>query len=346
METAGLIRPLGARQRTLSLDPEEMHILAEAPAQPSSLMGDTVVIVAVATNFHGPLSHESAIAATASRWISSQNLHILALAPNALRDGKERTLIAQPPKALIAFRDARTERIEKSLIGRLVKAGIPVVVYGQAEENPRVHTVGSDHFSGARKLVHHLAARGCRRILPLWSLEVAGDSRRPWLERREAGYRKGCEENGLEPMQPLRFELPPPSVDNQARFGQRMRTAAGFLYEFIHGERRVDALMATADGPATVVAAACEHLGVDPRRDLDIVGYDNDFPTTKDARWYDFAPSATVDKNNALIGEELGSLALEAARAADDTAAEHSPIHRLVEPELVVPDRHEGPTRT
>ena len=342
MEHAGMVQPLGPKRRTFSFDPDDFEHDAVPSLNTGSLMTDTIVVLAKSPGNDTPSSSEEAITAGALNYLRSQNLHVFVISPKLLDNGKERSLLAQPPMALIAKRDSLSERIEQTLIARLIKAKIPIVVYGQPEDNPDFNVVGSDHFEGARLLVHHLASLGRRRILPTWAFDNPEGETRPWLLRREAGYRHACEELGLEPLEPVRFVLPNYHARVEPEeFANRIRIAAGFLYEHLHGDNPPDALMAPSDGPAMIVAAACRLLGFDPSRDLNVVGYDNNFSDSLERKHTDEIPTATIDKNNANAGTQLAKLALEVAQSSDDAA---QPIHRLTPPQLVITQKNGTPS--
>ncbi|MEM6562146.1 MAG: substrate-binding domain-containing protein [Planctomycetota bacterium] len=339
MEQHGLVRPHGSRQRTFVGTIEASTESTATQTTPDNLLSDTVVVLARSTSAEGPRTFDSAIEAGAFRYLADQPVHVLVLDPALLVAGKERALLAQPPKAVLAKSDTMIDRVEQSLVDRLIKGGTPVVLYGQPDENPGLNVIGSDHAAGAEMLVEHLASIGRRRILPMWALSENPEKPRPWLVHRELGYRRGCERLGLETLTPIWLPLPfAEHLSPEGVFEQRVRTAAGFLYEHLRGDNPVDALMATADHPAAVLAAACRYLGVDPKRDVSIVGYDNhyDLPLTDDSmRFEQYMPAATIDKDNLVIGRALAKAALE---LADRPEGDDAPlIQRLIRPRLIVP---------
>ncbi|MEM1097368.1 MAG: substrate-binding domain-containing protein [Planctomycetota bacterium] len=121
-------------------------------------------------------------------------------------------------------------------------------------------------------------------------------------------------------------------------FEHCVRLAVGYLFEHLKARQRPDAIMATSDRPAFILAAACRLLGFKSGRDIRIVGYDNQVEqlSKEYAGLFEVNASdieATVDKNNPEIGQALAAVAVEVSA---DRASPIEPIHRLVEPRLVV----------
>ncbi|MEM6332852.1 MAG: GntR family transcriptional regulator [Planctomycetota bacterium] len=345
LESAGVVQPLGARRRTFAVLPDACEIDEQMPGEAArlSLLSDTIAIIASDTADPESSSSEGAVSSAAAAEVRLANLHTLTLSPELLGHGKERTLIAQPPRGLIAFRDGINERIDRTLVLRLVKAGIPVVLYGQASDSPDTHTVSSDHRDGAAKLVHALADAGRRRILPVWAFEHRSDADRPWLVEREAGYHAACAERGLDAMSPVRFEVGVLGGCTKAEIDACVRIAAGFLFEWVKGDRAIDAIMTTSDAQAYVVAAACRLLGVDPAGDVLIVGYDNKSPRNPVASMTadtigGYQPYATIDKDNPAIGRSLARLVMSVSDHNGEAPAQ--PRHQFIQPRLVIPGKN------
>lgn len=216
---------------------------------------------------------------------------------------------------------------------KLERSGIPMVVYGGGPELAKLDRVTSDHDHGAYELARWLLARGCRRILMFF--EVPPDSY--WVKARRTGYERAMAEAGVEPL-PLvvaRAVIPQTSVDPMEVFDEARRRAASYLLEYlgpVAGASRVDAIMTASDGETFAVASACRLLGVEPGKDVAIVGYDNYWREVWERTVEPAVPLATVDKHDAMIGCELVNLLVDRIEGRLPAA----PQTRVVPPQLIV----------
>jgi DNA-binding LacI/PurR family transcriptional regulator len=87
-----------------------------------------------------------------------------------------------------------------------------------------------------------------------------------------------------------------------------------------------------SDREVFITAAACRLFGVEPGRDLVIVGYDNYWRRCMERQYEPYIPAATVDKHNEKMGGELVRLLLD--RVADRLPPE--PQTRVIPPQLVI----------
>jgi DNA-binding LacI/PurR family transcriptional regulator len=106
------------------------------------------------------------------------------------------------------------------------------------------------------------------------------------------------------------------------------------LMPYLSQPGSVDAIMVTSDGVLASTAAACRLFGITPNREVLLVGYDNFWPDDARRKFEPIIPAATVDKRNQIIGEQLIDLLLARANGKLGESAEH----RLVQPQLLVPD--------
>lgn len=295
--------------------------------RPSALMQRTVAIL---TSVPGEVpAHRQEgwidfIERGVSAAIRETTCHALFLHPGIISENGIADLVKGQPSGVLVT-DAGAEWPEaRQAATDLRLAGIPVVVYGERESWADFDRVVSDHREGARQLTSWLLGRGRRRVLQILPLEKGA-----WPLARREGYEAAMREAGLEPL-PL---VDMPDLDatcTPERFAVRTRTVAGYLAT-LSCLREVDAIMVASDGDLSPVAAACGLLGLDPRCDLDLVGYDNYWRECPEQRLAPIVPAATVDKRNRDIGRELVSLLMD--RIEGRLPAE--PQRRVVEPRLV-----------
>ena len=179
-----------------------------------------------------------------------------------------------------------------------------------------------------------------------------------WYHQRIAGYERAMQEAGLQPLQPvsippqqpllttqklslqasLRPDLVDLSCEDESRedeeiFRHDVKSGAGHLFQSLHGDNSADALMMVTDRNVFLAAAICRLLGKEPGQDILITGYDNYFSDCEELALEPFYPSATIDKNNRLIGETMAQLLFERIEGVSPT----EPQKRTVAPTLVVP---------
>jgi len=83
--------------------------------------------------------------------------------------------------------------MSNALAGRCAAAGVPVVLFNRGQDDDRLNQVTSDNFEGGRKIAAFLAAGGHMKIA-----HIAGWSGSSTGRDREAGFRAGLLENGLD----------------------------------------------------------------------------------------------------------------------------------------------------
>ncbi|MEM7806910.1 MAG: GntR family transcriptional regulator [Planctomycetota bacterium] len=223
-------------------------------------------------------------------------------------------------------------------------AGLEVVCYGSSgrvvddrdvDNESACDRVISGHADGAAMLTRWLLDQGRQKICRLWLFP----EKRDWRLARDAGYEAELRKAGIEPLPPIVSGHivageKSPLQDEQA-YETVIATLMGLLYPHVHGTAEpVDALMVATDRHALEAADAVTRLGLTPGQDIAIVGYDNDYASLLPSYPRSVAPSATIDKNNDRIGQELVRLLLD--RLSGKLAPE--PQVREVAPSLVLPD--------
>ncbi len=302
-------------------------------AEATGMMAKTIALV---TNMSGPPSDfgrgplESAIDAGVYDACRQRGLHLLNLnVPiEGISDDEVSMLLHNPPRGLVI---THPELAGSSIVDRMRRvknAGVALVVHGNSDDFSPFDRVVSDHAHGSAQLTRWLLEQGCRRILRVWGIE----SPRYWLSMRDEGHERAMRDAGLEPLPALVVRGAVVCTDDPVTFQTRVRQFAGFLIEHLRGPTPVDAIVATNDPDAIITAAACKLLGIDPVRDIRIVGYDSNFAVTKEYRSEPFTPAATINKVNENTGQLLVQTLM--SRLAGELPPE--PVRAMTIPTLVV----------
>jgi DNA-binding LacI/PurR family transcriptional regulator len=327
LEDEGLLRSLPGRGR----------VVADERTAGTSTLSDVVIVLTTSA------ADEREAAGRQAGWADFTQFGTL----EALRQAGLNTFILQPggpgrerlarlagdrPSGVVVLGDAFRAPDTAALLEDLRARGVPVVVDMDEPETEGFDQVLSDQESGCYELTRWLIGRGCRRILRFWQVGTSRAHRPLWLARRDAGYERAVQEAGCPSLPPVEYRGPLLREESDEEFLTHARLAAGFLLEHLTGRERPDALLVISDGLVFQVAAATRLFGLEPNRDLAIVGYDRYWEDCLARRWDPVVPLATVDKLNRRIGREMVSVILE--RAAGKLGP--VPVRRLVKPELVV----------
>ncbi len=267
-------------------------------------------------------------------------LHGINLYPERTGPGGFEQLIADHPMGVVLGRPAVESSWSEDFRRALADAGIPFACYGNNPGLSNCDRVYSDHAAGASMLTKWLLEQGCRRILRVWPKHTASTSY--WLADRDRGHREALAEAGLEALPAMHLDAGfPHSEGHRDRFSYNARAMRGYLVDaFADKATQPDTLMVASDGDVAYVAAALRLMGLEPGKDVKVVGYDNYWADRIDRKFEPFAPNATVDKLNVQIGQRLVRLLLD--RIHGRLAPE--PQARLVEPKLVIPDATDTPS--
>ena len=210
---------------------------------------------------------------------------------------------------------------------RLYNQGFPVVIV----DDQRVQTtpsIGVDNLAGAYMAVRHLIKLGHRRIA-----HIAGPSAYLASHERYEGYRRALLEAGIPPDPELALEgdFMPPSG----------RACARKLFA-LPTEKRPTAIFAATDQMAYGVLSAAEACGLSIPRDVALVGFDDDSPST-----HVHPPLTTVRQPYYEMGEQGLKLLLSlldssrenpsgTARTISKAREEAQPARILLQTHLVV----------
>ncbi len=238
-------------------------------------------------------------------------------------------------EGVIGFHGTMINEPGPALIERFRQRHVPIVMYGNHPKYAEYDTVESDHEWGGYQLVRFLIDQGCRRILPFMPVQAKLDEKPSWLVDRMAGYRRAIEEAGLEALPELNCPTMPCEMEGHDGYAAAVRTAAGYLLEYVTGPKKIDAVMTVSDKFAFPVITACRDLlHKKINEDICITGYDNywmDCHLLK-YRYETEGPIATVDKRNFDMGRELVKTIKDRNRGNLTGPAQHFRI----KPELIV----------
>ncbi|MGW4646760.1 LacI family DNA-binding transcriptional regulator [Kitasatospora sp. NPDC004289] len=193
------------------------------------------------------------------------------------------------------------------LPGRLVEAGLPVVVFGSPPEGlaDGLSWVDLANVEGGRLAAGHLRDRGCRRIV-----SIAGPSAISAGRDREAGVRE------------VLGDLPSAEGD----FGQASGAAA--MARLLAAHPDLDGVVAANDLMARGAVAVLAEHGRRVPQDVAVVGFDDSSAATGGLPLL-----STVRQPVERMAAEMARILLE--RVADPAAG---PASVVFEPELVVRD--------
>jgi DNA-binding LacI/PurR family transcriptional regulator len=148
---------------------------------------------------------------------------------------------------------------ERQALRQLKQEQLPFAVVNQHYAGEGFHEVDADHVEGSLSAVRHLLERGCRRIAFLNGSSHYSNSR-----DRLLGYEKALHEAGLEP---------DPALIVEGNYSRRSgEEAAACLKDRLTS---LDGLFAANDRMAIGFMQGVRKYGIQPGRDLPVVGYDD-----------------------------------------------------------------------
>jgi DNA-binding LacI/PurR family transcriptional regulator len=181
---------------------------------------------------------------------------------------------------------AASVALSSDLSDRCRKAGIPMVLFNRAEDDPAMSAVTSDNFSGGRKIADFLIAGGHKKIGYIAGWEGASTQR-----DREAGFIAGLEAAGMK---------------------LHARDVGNFLTdEAVEATRRMfakdrpDAVFVANDHMAMGVLDTLRfELGLSVPEDVSVVGYD-DVPV---ASWPAYNLTTVRQPANKMVSDTVDIL--------------------------------------
>lgn len=208
-------------------------------------------------------------------------------------------------------------------------AGIPVVGLDDDLFTYGYDVVSPDHEAGAYAVTQRLLAAGVKQPI----FHDLGTPQPPWLKARYAGFVRALNEAGVDVPQDL--IVPEISSLDDDHFTLAARHYVGFLIERFGStiEHRPDAIVAINDHFALRLAHSVRLLGLDPERDLKIVGFDANADGIEDSQYEHFRPWCSVDRDMYACGMALTRLIRERQRLGPGEAK------RILLPPRLVPEQ-------
>lgn len=330
LEASGVIRRRSPRSFVV-------HQALPMPEIPESLHPRRAMILAEQT-FEPPGWHDRSLTALFEgmyRTANACDLEAAIFTPDDTTLRRIPMLARTRPIGWILPQKISSGGVREQFLTALRNVDQPVVVHGDIlapaviAEMPW-DLVCADHRGGARTLVHHMAQRGCRRLLPLtapsWLRKNNDFHTSRWYVERHAGYAEGCAEAGIA-LLPARPWLPELTASCQELFEESVLTMSGVLAAVFGGPDPPDGLIALEDGQALVLGTVCQHLG----HPLPVAGFDATWTKRPEAAW-GVPPAVTWDQDRDGIGVALTHALI--ARAGNT----HAPRRTILVPGcLIVP---------
>ncbi|MXX89058.1 MAG: substrate-binding domain-containing protein [Boseongicola sp. SB0677_bin_26] len=191
-----------------------------------------------------------------SNALQARGYHLLVFtAPNSAEsvDGVIQDLMDYQADGIIAA----SVSMSSDLAARARQAGIPVVLFNRAQEGKGLVNVTSANVDGGRRITEFLIRGRHQRIAHIAGWQGSSTGR----DRRE-GFLAAMGAAGLEP-----FAL----VDGMYKRPVAMECAR----QLVAGRTRPDAIFVGNDHMAFGVLDALRHAGLEPGKDISVVGYDD-----------------------------------------------------------------------
>lgn len=189
-------------------------------------------------------------------------------------------------------------------------AGVPVVLFNRAQDDPRVAAVTSDNIAGGRQLAEFLIAGGHRSFGYIAGQEGASTQR-----DREAGFREGLQSAG--------FDLTFREVGNYDM--EQAKSAARRM--FSEPDSLPDAVFVANDSMAfAVMDVLRQERGLSVPGDISVVGYDDAIP----AAWPAYDLTTVRQPAAAMVAEAVRAV----LSAIDHPAA--APVRTEIKGQLIV----------
>jgi len=207
--------------------------------------------------------------------------------------------------------------LDVSLLGVVEEQKIPSVIIGRKPVFPRMSSVVIDNETGTRLAMKYLHALGNRHIAYIKGPRQIVDSGHRWR-----GICQFAEEADLKIAEDLTVELEQPASSYEGGYAATQK--------ILQRRRPFTALMAFDDMTAFGAISALHHAGRRVPEDCAVIGFDD----VAAAAYYN-PPLTTIRQPLEKFGE-IGVEVLTQTIEASVAGERFAPVHRLVEPELVV----------
>ncbi len=284
-------------------------------------LGGTVVVVTATGHQQFPFAEEFPAATVIGAQHAAANLgvHLMLITASRWDIATQTGIAAQRPSAVIITDIIGDDRT--TVDACTVRLGdIPLAWHADPDDAPdTIDCAAVDQAQGGRLLVGFARQRHRSRPLVLGAATAAGN---PWWRRRRSAILDAWRESGLTSGAiavdiEARSDLP-----EQANFSRRSRLYAGYLAEELAAGRRPDVLFVCSDSDVPPVTAACRLVGLDPSRDVDVLGFDGYWTRTWERELEPLPPAATIRADHVLVGRRLMALALRSDRSERPRVAE------------------------
>ena len=325
LEKEGLLRVSRVNRR---------RIVGDEPSKDDLLMSKTVALLSLVErdpDRNSGAGWSSQVDIGVSDAVNDSGLHLLRVNPALLTEAVLRKWLAEPPYGIVVSDDVPRSPTRADCIAHFAQAKVPVVIYGEGPVGVDVDRVVPDHDAGAYALVQWLWQQGRQRIVRMWS-----DANRDlyWLKDRNAGYNRALAELGgtvLPALYLMDVTMEAPG-DHAKDMEVRTRLRLGYLAPLLRTVGLIDAIMVENDANVAPVNGVLRLMGLEPGRDVLVVGYDNFWSQHWSQAFDSVGPAATVDKRNRDAGQELVRLLLDRVQGRLPAQAQV----RRISPELII----------
>lgn len=194
-------------------------------------------------------------------------------------------------------------------LNQMALAGVPFTVWGAEQARQVYSSVGTDNRTGGKLAVEHLFAQGARSVL------FVGDWTSLEVRDRLLGYHDAHKSHGVrgsdERLVPFTFD------SDKLRSQVAALVARGLLF---------DGVFAASDMAAIAVMQELQAQGIEPGRDVRVVGYD------------DIPAAAMVTPSLSTVRQSLDHAAAGVVDGVLNQLAGQQPANVLVPCELIIRD--------
>lgn len=193
------------------------------------------------------------------------------------------------------------------LVNDIRALGIPVVGLGPADGLTLDDIIDSHHELGGNLLAATAASAGCECAVLRPNIPVGNAT--SWWTSRLQGIAMAVQAAQANLSV---HDVPYSNFGDHSAFAvdRAVREMLGWLVPYLRAERRPHVIMAANDMMGLAVAEAVRLWGLDPERDIAILGYDHHLDE-RVANLSQWRPAATIDKQNGVVGARAVTCLIE-----------------------------------